>query len=99
MPARQSRSPLACFFFPSGGGLNPANSMMVMPLIQTPGEILWMCAISWVVLLLDIWFPGGFGGFYLLIVLAAMALLLRRLKSSARQQMEGAGPQDRVESM
>ncbi len=80
---------LSLFFFP--GGLNPANSMMVIPLIRTPGEILLMCAVSWGVRLLDIRTPGGFGGYYLLIVLAAMALLLRRLKlhkESSLQQPE-----------
>jgi len=69
---------LSLFFFP--GGLNPSNSMMVIPLIKNPREIVMISAVSWIAIILDNGSPGGFGGYHLFIVLAAMALLLRRLK-------------------
>ncbi len=62
-------------FFP--GGLNPVSSMMGMFLAETTGEILTLVAVSWGVAGLDA-LVGGFGGVYLLIVLAAMAIRVRR---------------------
>lgn len=71
---------LSLFFFP---GLNPVSSMMVMPLAKTTTEILVLVVVSWMVAGLDI-LLGGFGGVYLLIVLAALALRARRhLESKA----------------
>jgi len=69
---------LTLFFFP--GGLNPSNSMMIIPLIKNPGEIVALSAVSWVTIILDNSTKGGFGGYHLIIVLAAMFLLLRRLR-------------------
>ena len=64
------------FIFPNG--LNPVSSMMVLPLMQTPRELLALVIVSWGVAGLDI-IVGGFGGVYLLIVLVALVIKQRRL--------------------
>jgi hypothetical protein len=66
-------------FFPNG--LNPVSSMMVLPLAQTGREIAILVIASWIAAGLDI-LVGGFGGVYLVIVLTALALRVRRLRSS-----------------
>jgi len=66
---------LSLFIFPNG--LNPVSSMMVLPFVQTRTEILILVAVSWLVAGFEIVF-GGFGGFYLLIVFAALVLRIRR---------------------
>ena len=63
------------FIFPNG--LNPVSSMMVMPLAKSRSEIMILVALSWMIAGLEIMI-GGFGGLYLVIVLAALALTARR---------------------
>jgi len=71
---------LSLFFFLPG--LNPVSSMMVLPLAKTQNEILVLVAVSWLVAGLDT-AVGGFGGAYLVIVLAALALRVRRQRIDA----------------
>jgi hypothetical protein len=67
------------FFFP--GGLNPVSSMMIMPLVREKSHIIILVIISWLVVGIES-LMNGFGGMYLLIVLAALALRLRFLLTS-----------------
>jgi hypothetical protein len=66
-------------FFP--GGLNPVSSMMVMPMVNETYDIIALVVVSWIAAGLDI-LAGGFGGVYLLIILAALALRVRRLRAA-----------------
>jgi len=71
---------LSLFFFLPG--LNPVSSMMVLPLAKTVDEILTLVVVSWFAAGIDT-AVGGFGGAYLVIVLAALALRVRRQRIGA----------------
>jgi hypothetical protein len=65
--------------FPNG--LYPVSVALVLPFVETTGEILVLVLVSWLIPTLEI-FTGDFGGYYLSIVLVALALRVRRAQKA-----------------
>jgi len=67
--------------FPNG--LYPVSVALVLPFVETTDEILVLVLASWIIPVLEI-FTGDFGGYYLSIVLLALALCVRRAQKAAQ---------------
>lgn len=69
------------FVFPNG--LYPVSTTMVLPFAQTHAEIIALVSVSWLLAGIEI-FTGDFGGYYLGVVLFALALRQRRHLASIK---------------